>query len=195
MTFLGNRLRRFWSRLRVAGGRHAPLLLVMSTAVALFNAGMVWMTHMHHDGLRHVSPESMAAYDVTYENLAAWVVVPMSVLSVACALAMIVLRDPRVPRWMLGTGIALQVSVWVARMTIWGRLADETRAAGWASRVDGALEPAYAQYMATHWIRITLITTYALLVLGMLVVATARSSAAGSSQVPSAQRVRASVAM
>jgi hypothetical protein len=161
---------------RAVGGRRAALwLLVFSSAVAFFNAGMTWMTHMHHEGLRHVEPGRMAAYDLSYEQLTSVTVVPLNALSILCVVAMLLLRPRGVPWWLIGAAAAVQATVWVVRTTLWGPLADDTRNAGWVMR-DGLLEPSYAQYMSTNWIRIALLSGYAVLVFVMLVAALGKSS-------------------
>ncbi|GAA2612062.1 hypothetical protein SMC26_10255 [Actinomadura fulvescens] len=150
-----------------------PVLLVLST-LAAFGAGITWMTHMHHRGLRYLDPERMPAYDQGYEQLSDLTVIPAGVAGLVCAMALLLLRPRGVPLWMIGLSLCMQASIFVARVFMWGAWADEVREAGSIWQPDGTLHPAYTDYMDLNWIRIVIISGYALLALVMATLAVSR---------------------
>ncbi|MBC9714821.1 hypothetical protein H9Y04_19905 [Streptomyces sp. TRM66268-LWL] len=158
-----------------------PLLALLTTLTA-FGAGLTLMTHMHHRALRFIEPGAMESFDSGYELLSDVTVIPVGVFGLVCTLALLVLRPPGVPRWMLATTAALQLSVFVTRIWMWGAWAEEVREAGSVRLADGTLHPSYTQYMDTNWIRIALIASYAALALTMTVLAARRARTSGAAR-------------
>lgn len=152
-----------------------PAVLVLS-ALTAYGAGLAWMTHMHHRGLRYVDPARMTDFDAGYETLSDLTVIPTGVVGMACALALLWVRPRGVPLWMVGTSLVLQGFVFVARISMWGAWAEEVREYGSVRLPDGSFHDSYTQYMDTNWIRIAVISAYALLALTMAVLAVSRGS-------------------
>ncbi|GLZ76723.1 hypothetical protein Afil01_15300 [Actinorhabdospora filicis] len=150
-----------------------PALLLPALAVLLagFGAGFVWMTHMHHLALPLVA--DAAAYDGPYESLTATLGVPVNAIGAVLAVALLVYRHPRVPWWLPALGLAVQAAVWFSRLWLWGAWAETVRAEG-VRLPDGGPHPAQLDYVDTHWIRIALISGYAVIALATLVIAVVR---------------------
>ena len=151
-----------WPALRQRLAVPVTLLLASLTA---FGAGLTWMTHMHHRGLRYVDAGRMADYDAGYERLSDLTVIPTGVVGLLCVVALLAVRPGGVPRWMIGLCAALQAFVFVARISMWGAWAEEVREHGSIRLADGSLHDSYTRYMDTNWIRIAVISAYALLAL------------------------------
>ncbi|MFJ8039848.1 hypothetical protein ACIRBX_04930 [Kitasatospora sp. NPDC096147] len=128
----------------------------------------------------YVAPAAMAAYDHGYELLSDLTVIPIGVAGVVCSVALVVLRPRGVPLGRVLTGLLLQLSVFVGRAFLWGSWAEQVREAGAVRPASGALHPAYLRYVDTHWIRIALITGYALPAFVMAVPVAGASSRAAA---------------
>jgi hypothetical protein len=157
--------------------RLAQPVLVLLASLGAFGAGLSFMTHMHHRGLEHIDPARMTDYDAGYETLSDLTVIPTGVLGVVCVVALLWLRPRGVPLWMLATSLVLQLFVFISRISMWGAWAEEVRDYGSVRRPDGSFHDAYTQYMDTNWIRIAVISGYALLGLAMVVRSISRGSA------------------
>ena len=156
-----------------------PALLLLS-ALGAYGAGLTWMTHMHHRELEYVNPDQMAAFDAGYETLSDLTVIPVGVIGLVCGLAVLAWRPRGVPVWMIGLNLVLQVSVFITRIWLWGAWAEEVRESGAVRLADGSFHPSYTRYMDTNWVRIAIISGYALLSLTMAIVAVSRRKPAGS---------------
>lgn len=143
--------------------RWGRVVLVLLATVTAFGAGLAWMTHMHHRGLRYLDPGQMGAFDAGYERLSDLTVIPAGVLGVAGSVLLLWLRPRGVPVWLIGTGLVLQLSIFVSRIWLWGAWAEQVRAAGSIRLSDGTLHPAYLRYMETNWMRIAVISAYAVI--------------------------------
>ncbi|MEV6280810.1 hypothetical protein [Nocardia sp. NPDC051832] len=148
--------------------RWGSVVLVLLVVVSVYGAGLAWMTQMHHRALRYLAPGEMAAFDDGYERLSDLTVIPVGVLGLAGWVVLLWLRPRGVLVWLAGLGLALQVSVFIARIWFWGAWAETVRETGSVWLADGALHPDYVRYMDTNWIRIVIISSYALLAAGLL---------------------------
>jgi len=76
---------------------------------------------------------------------------------------MVWLRAPGVPSWAVWCGLALQAALLLGTAIWWGPLMARLEAP------DGGLLPGrYRLMMASHWLRVAIVTAYAALVLWML---------------------------
>ncbi|WP_194820385.1 hypothetical protein [Nocardia sp. XZ_19_385] len=148
--------------------RWGSVVAVVLAVVSAYGAGLAWMTHMHHRALQYLEPGRMVAFDGGYERLSDLTVIPVGVAGLLGWTVLLWLRPRGVPTWLVGFGLALQVSVFISRIWFWGVWAETVRETGSAWLADGTLHPDYVRYMDTNWVRIVIISAYALLAAGLL---------------------------
>jgi hypothetical protein len=147
--------------LRESGERFGPQIVLALLVASWFSAGLSFMTHMHHRGLQFVQWDKMPLYDEGYELLSDWTVIPAGVVGLVCIALLQVAKPRAVPRRLVLVSFALQVSVFILRLVMWGQWAEEIRAA------DSVFHPAYRLYMDWNWLRVTIIFACAILALFM----------------------------
>lgn len=140
------------------------LVVLLVMGLGWFEAGVVWLGQFSGYPLwRFVGAEGFAAFFRVWRPGMWGVLGTGLVLAGLGAVAMLWVRSPRVPRWACWLGCALQGGA-IAWAEL--RLAPlEEQAAELGGRADTA---AYQQMLNANWVLIALVTTYAVLALGML---------------------------
>ena len=138
-------------------------LLLINLALSFVMVGEIWMTQVSCYPLwGYVGPAEYHAYHIAWWHSIWGVVFVPGGLTTLCALAMLRLRPPGVPPWMVWLGIALQVMIYVLTAAWWGRLMAELES------VSGPVYgPMYHRLLVTHWGRVALVTAYGMLQLWM----------------------------
>jgi len=139
-------------------GRHYWLFMLV-TALSWFNTGVVWLIQFACYPLwRLVGQEEFLTYHNVWWQSTWWVVFLPTVLLATGSILMLRLAPPGVPRWALWTGFGLQLIVQVLN-AIWLSHADQHTVAS-----TGGLDlAAYESLVSGNWVRIALLTAYAIL--------------------------------
>jgi hypothetical protein len=139
--------------------------LVLSLAfLGWFNAGTVWLTQFSCYPLwPFVGRNEFKAYYLFWQQSTFGLVLIPFALAAVGSLALLVFSPPQLPRWSLWLGIAMQAGIegmnWAWFWSLDRRIA----------RPAGGLDPAaFQQLIVTNWLRIGLVTGWALLILWML---------------------------
>ena len=154
-----------------AGQPRATALLAVTTMAGVVGAAQVWMVQVLCYRLW-----PLVGHEGFYDYHMAWwhsiwssIFLPSGVALAGCLL---LLRfHPAGTRW-LWTGFGLQVLLGASTGLWWGPLM-----ARLATRADGLLMDRYALLMTTHWVRVGIVTAYALVMMAAL--AERMSGAAG----------------
>lgn len=139
-------------------------LLSAVAALSWYNAGVVWLIQFSCYPLwRYVGRSQFWNYHgVWWQSTWAAVFVP-GALAVAGSILMLRLAPPELPRWSLWLGLSIQVAVELVT-AIWLSPLDRTMAAP----TSGLNLSAYQELMVANWLRIVLVTAYAVLIYWML---------------------------
>jgi hypothetical protein len=139
-------------------------LVMLVTALSWLNTGVVWLIQFSCYPLwRLVGQEEFLTYHHVWWQSTWWVVLLPSVLLTTGSILMLRFAPPGVPRWALWTGFGLQLMVQVLN-AIWLSPADQHTVAS----TGGLSLPAYESLATGNWVRIALITAYAILNYWML---------------------------
>ena len=139
-------------------------LLLGTCALSLYGVGNIWPVQMSSYRLwRYVGPREFSAYHLAWWHSIWGVILAPAVLVCVGAILMLWWRAPGVPSWAPRVGIALQAALVLGTALWWGPL---------MARLEGpdmslALER-FRMLVATHWLRVAIVTAYGLLNLWML---------------------------
>jgi hypothetical protein len=139
-------------------------LLIGTCALSCYGVGQVWLVQLSSYKLwLHVGAREFHAYHAAWwRSIWGVVLAPAALLTIASAL---MLWRPAlgVPAWAPWAGFALQIALLVGTALWWAPLMARLEAP------DGGLLPErYQLLMATHWLRVSLVTAHALLAIWML---------------------------
>jgi len=142
----------------------AQWLLLATCALAFYSAGQVWLVQLSSYPLwTHVGAGEFHTYHhAWWRSIWGVVLAPAALVSLA-SLAMLWLRAPEVPAAAAWAGVALQVALILGTAIWWGPLMARLEAPD-----GGLLMDRYELLMTTHWLRVAIVSAYALLVLWML---------------------------
>jgi hypothetical protein len=142
----------------------AQLLLLMTSALALYGIGQVWLVQMSSYRLwAFVGPREFSAYHMAWWRSIWGVVLAPAALVFLGAVLMLWWRAPGVPLWAVWLGLGLQIALAAGTAAWWGPLMARLEDAS-----GGLLRNRYALLMETHWLRVAIVTAYGLLTLWML---------------------------
>jgi hypothetical protein len=132
---------------------------VTLTALAGYNAGAVWLAQISGYPLWiHVGANEFPQFYAAWSKGAWLLIFAPLVLAMVGACALLVLRQPGFPAWAAWTGAALAFAL-VALSLIWW-----SPAAAQIAGPDGGLNRAvYLQFVETHWLRVGMVTVFAIL--------------------------------
>ena len=134
-------------------------LFMLVTALSWFNTGVVWLIQFSCYPLwRLVGQEDFLTYHNVWWQSTRWVVFLPSLLLAMGSILMLRFAPPGVPLWALWTGFGLQLILQVLT-AIWLSPADQRTVAA----TGGLNLPAYERLVAGNWVRIALVTAYAIL--------------------------------
>lgn len=138
-------------------------ILIVNLAASSYNVGTVWMAQLNYNLWAYVGVNEFGVYKDEWWSRIQPVIFPLAGVSTICSLAMLRWRPAGVPAWALWLGVALQAG-WIGGTLVW-----------WAplmvrmKQVSGDYKSDYDQLLTTHWIRVSIITAYAILVFATLV--------------------------
>jgi hypothetical protein len=139
-------------------------LLVAACALSFYGVGQVWLVQLSSYPLwTYVGEREFHAYHrAWWRSIWGVILAPSALLALGSAL-MVWLRAPGVPAWAAWSGLALQAALLLGTAIWWGPLMAHLEAPD-----GGLLRERYRLMMASHWLRVAIVTAYALLVLWML---------------------------
>jgi hypothetical protein len=138
-------------------------LLLASLVLSAYGAGQVWLVQLSSYPLwRLVGPAELRAYHAAWWRSIWGVVLAPAALTCLGALLMIWLRPPHVAPVEIWLGAGLQAALVLGTAVWWGPLMARLEAR------TGGLDPErYSVLLGTHWLRVAIVTAYALLVAWM----------------------------
>ena len=139
-------------------------LLLGTCALSLYGVGQVWLVQLSSYRLwAYVGPKEFRAYHAAWwRGIWGVILAPAALLILGSAL-MLWRPAPGVPVWAPWLGFALQIALLLGTAIWWGPLMARLEAPE-----GGLLQQRYRLLMATHWLRVALVSAYAALALFML---------------------------
>jgi hypothetical protein len=139
-------------------------LLLATCALSLYGVGNIWPVQLSSYRLwEYVGPREFRAYHLAWWHSIWGVILAPAGLVVVCAVLMMWWRAPGVPAWATWVGLALQVSLVVGTALWWGPLMARLEEPNGGLALDR-----FRLLMATHWLRVAIVTAYGALTLWML---------------------------
>lgn len=140
-------------------------LLFLTLALSAFGTGQVWLVQLSSYRLwAYVGPREFHTYHLAWWHGIWGVILAPALLVFAAAVVMPWWRAPGVPAWEVWLGLALQLALAIGTAAWWGPLMARLEAPG-----GGLSSDRYALLLSTHWLRVAIVTAYALLALAMLI--------------------------
>lgn len=139
-----------------------PKLLLLANAAATWGmVGVIWFVQLvHYPLFDSVGEQGFAAYEARHARQTTWVVLPLMLVEIATAAALVAMRPAGVAPWMAWAGLAMVLAVWAStflvQVPLHGRLAS-----GFDAR-------AHALLVGTNWVRTALWTARGALAAWML---------------------------
>lgn len=139
-------------------------LLLAVCALSCYGAGQVWLVQLSSYPLwTYVGERELSAYHMAWwRSIWGVVLAPAGLLTVG-SVFMLWWPAPGIPRWMTWWGVALQAALVLGTALWWGPL---------MARLEGPsgalLVQRYRVLLLSHWLRVAIVTAYALLALWML---------------------------
>ncbi len=133
-------------------------LLMAACALSFYGVGQVWLVQLSGYPLwTYVGePEFHAYHRAWWRSIWGVILAPSALLVLGSAL-MLWLRAPGVPAWAAWVGVALQLALLLGTALWWGPLMARLEGP------DGGLLPDHYRLMiASHWLRVAIVTAYAL---------------------------------
>jgi len=145
----------------------ARWLLLINGAASFYSAGVVLLVQVSYWLWGFVGRGEFEAYHFAWWSVQGIILVVFPVASVAtvCAFAMLRWPPSDVPRWAVWLGVALQIALWVGTAIWWGRWQAELNEVHLAN---GTLNPLFVTLFYTHWLRVGIVTAYAILQFWMM---------------------------
>ena len=139
-------------------------LLIVTCALSFYGVGQVWLVQLSSYPLWiYVGERELHAYHAAWwRGIWGVILAPAAFLTI-CSVLMLWWRAPGVPSWAAWSGVALQIALLLGTAIWWGPLMAHLEAPS-----GGLLRERYQQLMFSHWLRVGIVTAYALLVLWML---------------------------
>lgn len=139
-------------------------LLLATFVFSVYGAGQVWLVQLSSYPLwRFVGATEFRAYHLAWWRSIWGVVLAPAGLTWLGAMLMIWLRPPQVRPGEIWLGVALQAALALGTAAWWGPLMARLETEG------GGLDlQRYRALTSTHWLRVALVTAYALLVARMI---------------------------
>ena len=139
-------------------------LLMAACALSFYSVGQVWLVQLSAYPLwTYVGEREFRGYHAAWwRSIWGVILAPSALLFVGSAL-MLWLRAPGVPAWAPWSGVALQIALLLGTAIWWGPLMTRLEAPN-----GGLLTERYQLMMTSHWLRVGIVTAYALLVLWTL---------------------------
>jgi hypothetical protein len=139
-------------------------LLIGLSALGFYGVGQVWLVQLSSYPLwAYVGEREFGAYHRAWWRGIWGVILAPAALLIAGSALMLWQRAPGVPAWAAWCAFALQMALLLGTAIWWGPLMARLEGP------NGALSPErYRLLLTSHWLRVAIVTAYALLVLWML---------------------------
>jgi hypothetical protein len=150
----------------------ARWLLLINLAVSFYSVGAIWlMQGLIYPLWSDVSSKDFPSFQADHLQHLFYVVFPQAGLAALIAVVMLWWRPPHVPVWALWLAVALQAA-WIIGTVIWwgqwqAQLATPVGPLPAMGPPNAAL---FQQLLATHWIRVAIISAAGVLAFWMTVV-------------------------
>jgi hypothetical protein len=140
------------------------LLLAGTCALSFYGVGQVWLVQLSSYPLwTYVGKREFHAYHAAWWRGIWGVILAPAALVVIGSALMLWWRAPGLPSWATWCGFALQIALVVGTAAWWGPLMARLEAPG-----GGLSLERHRLLLVSHWLRVGLVTAYALLALWML---------------------------
>ena len=147
-------------------------LLLVTCVLSVYGVGQVWLVQVSSYRLwAFVGRQEFHVYHLTWWHSIWGVVLAPAILVFIGAVLMLWWRVAGIPDWSVWLGLGLQAALLVGTAVWWGPLMARSEGPD-----GGILIERYHILMATHWLRVGIVTAYGILVCWML----ARSAFFGS---------------
>lgn len=144
---------------------HNQWLLTVTVFLSVFGVGQVWLVQLSSYRLwAFVGPREFTAYHLEWWRSIWFVLMVPAVLVFLASLVMLWMPPEGVPVSAIWLGFVLESLLVIGTAAWWGPLM-----ARLADSETGLILPLYRRLMASHWIRVALVTSYGLLAFWMLV--------------------------
>lgn len=147
-------------------------LLVLNLAVSWYNVAVIWlMQTLIYPLWAYLPTAEFGAIQGRHFWWLFALVFPQAALATVLSLGL-VRRPPLCSlRWVLRLGVAIQIALWVLTAALWGRWQAQLALPGAAPTplLGPADQGLYELLVDTHWLRVGLITAYALLASWLIV--------------------------
>ena len=139
-------------------------LLLVTCALSLYGVGNIWPVQLSSYRLwAYVGPREFRAYHLAWWHSIWGVILAPAAFVFVCAVLMMWWRAPGVPPWATWVGVALQLALVIGTALWWGPLMARLE------QPDGGLAlDRFHLLLATHWLRVAIVTAYGMLSLWML---------------------------
>jgi hypothetical protein len=139
-------------------------LLLMTVVLALYGVGNVWLVQVSSYPLwAYVGPREFHAYHVAWWHSIWGVILAPAGLLVIASVLLLWWRPDGVPGWEVWLGVALQLALVLGTALWWAPLM-----ARLSTPEDGLVRSLYPLLLATHWLRVAIVTAYGVLTVWML---------------------------
>jgi hypothetical protein len=144
--------------------RASEWLLLGTCALSLYGMGQVWLVQQSSYRLwAYVGDKEFRAYHLAWWHSIWGVILAPAAILTAGSVLMLWWRAPGVPAWATWFGLGLQAALFLGTAIWWGPLMARVEAPN-----GGLLPERHQLLMRTHWLRVGIVSTYAVLALWML---------------------------
>jgi hypothetical protein len=139
-------------------------LLIGTCALSFYGAGQVWLVQVSSYPLwSYVGAREFRAYHAAWWHSIWGVILAPSAILIIGSVVMLWQRAPGVPAWAAWAGFVLQIALLLGTAIWWAPLMARLEAPD-----GGLMADRYQLLIASHWLRVAIVTAYALLALWML---------------------------
>jgi hypothetical protein len=143
-------------------------LLLLAVGLGLYAVGNVWPVQVSSYPLwAYVGDREFHAYHLAWWHSIWGVILAPASLLVVVSILMLFWRPAGVPGWAVWAGFGLQVALVAGTAAWWGPLMARLSTPG-----GGMVRELFPLLLATHWLRVAIVTAYGALATWMLVKAT-----------------------
>lgn len=137
------------------------LVLLVNAAATLMLCGLVWFVQLvHYPLLPDADPALLARYMSQHQRRTTWVVAPLAAAETISAAALVAIPGPLQASWLARIGLGLVVLLWLSTWRLQAPLYARLSQRGHVSAI--------APLVGSNWVRTTLWSARALLVLALL---------------------------
>ncbi|HEX6971518.1 MAG TPA: hypothetical protein VF234_04815 [Limnochordia bacterium] len=141
-------------------------ILITNLAVSWYNVAVIWLMQLDiYPSWAYVPSEIFGRLQGMHFYQLFLTVYPQAILATVLSFVMLRRRPTGVARPLLVSGVVIQCSLWLLTALLWGRWQGQIALP--TSTPTPALGPAntalYETLVQTHWLRVALITAYALI--------------------------------